>query len=365
MGLVLRYIVEHASGRCDYRRYFPTALVPFVPGELKLVKRSLGKVDDPDFDRLHREAAREYERLAKMAQKARDKAYDALDAPTIAWLAETFVAEELEADEEARWDTEERELYRRTAKDLEQREAAATASWHPDDPLRWASKTREAASWSLDHRRGLRAAGDLEGIVRSLQVEAELLLEAHGFVIAPSDVHAMQNLCRALNDASIKAAEAKLDRLDGEEVLTPATPTRPVEVADKPHTAKTKVSLMETFEGYAAKPDMTPGVRDEWRRYVARLVEWLGHDDATRLTADDLLAWKNELLSETTRTGRLRDPVTVRDKYITSVKATLNWAVQERLAALPKAEGPLSRRPGGHECPILGWKADTWLEHLT
>ncbi|MEE4317339.1 MAG: hypothetical protein V2I74_10190, partial [Erythrobacter sp.] len=42
VGLVLRYIVQYASGRCDYRRYFPTPLVPFVPGGQKLVKRSLG-----------------------------------------------------------------------------------------------------------------------------------------------------------------------------------------------------------------------------------------------------------------------------------------------------------------------------------
>lgn len=345
MGLVLSYIVVHASGRCDYRRYFPASLKPFVPGGQKLVKRSLGKPDDPQFDQLRRSAEDEYERLFRMAEKARDRAFDVLDAPTIAWLAETYLAEGLEADEEARWDTEERDLYRNIVRDLEQRGAAAAASWHPDDPLRWASKTRETALWSLDHHKGLRAAGDLEGIMRSHQEEAEYLLEAQGFVVDPSDEKGMQRLCRALNDASIKLAEAKLERLNGQEVLTTATPSRPVEVADKSGTTKTQVSLMETFERYAAKPDMTPGVRVEWRRYVARLVEWLGHDDATRLTADDLLAWKNELLSETTRTGRLRDPVTVRDKYITSVKATLNWAVQERLLTHNVAKDVIVRVP--------------------
>jgi hypothetical protein len=116
---VLPYIVVQKSGRCDYRRYFPAPLVPFIPGEQKLVKRSLGKPDDPDFDQQHRAAAKEYDRLVTLAVKARDKAYDPLDAPTIAWLAETFVAEGLEADEEARWDTSERELYRNTVRDLE------------------------------------------------------------------------------------------------------------------------------------------------------------------------------------------------------------------------------------------------------
>lgn len=345
MGLVLRYIVKHASGRCDYRRYFPAALVPFVPGGLKLVKRSLGKVDDAGFDSLHREAAREYQRLATLAHKARDKAYDPLDAPTIAWLAEKFVAEGLEADEEARWDTEERELYRIAGRDLEQRGMAVTASWHPDDPLRWASKTRETASWSLDHHRGLRAAGDLEGIMRSHQEEAELLLEAHGYVVDPSDVHGMQNLCRALNDASIRLSESKLERLDGKEVLTPAVPPKATEGSSGASTARFRVPLLETFDAYAASQGLTPGVRDEWRRYVARLVDWLGHDDAARLTSSELRTWRDELLAENTRKGTLRDPVTVRDKYITSVRATLNWAVEEQLLADNPARGVTVRIP--------------------
>jgi len=167
VGLVLRYIVVQASGRCDYRRYFPSSLKPFVPGGQKLVKRSLGNPDDPDFDRLCRSAKEEQDRQARMAEKARDGAFDVLDAPTIAWLAETYVAEGLEADDEARWDPEEREQYRRIVRDLEQRGVDAAANWHPDDPLRWASRTRETALWSLDHSRGLRATGDLVGITRS------------------------------------------------------------------------------------------------------------------------------------------------------------------------------------------------------
>lgn len=122
MGLVLPYIVKQASGRCDYRRHFPGPLVPFVPGGQKLVKRSLGRVDDPTFDQQHRAAAKEYDRLVNLAVKARDKAYDLLDAPIIAWLAETFVAEELQADEEGRWDPNERELYRSVQRDLQGRD---------------------------------------------------------------------------------------------------------------------------------------------------------------------------------------------------------------------------------------------------
>lgn len=331
MGLVLPYIVVQKSGRCDYRRYFPASLVPFVPGGQKLIKRSLGRADDPDFDQLHRAAAKEYERLHTLAVKAREKTYDRLDAPTIAWLAETYVAEALEADDEARWDQGERELYRSIEQDLEGREIAHVAGWHPDDRLRWAAKTRETASWSLDFHKGLRAAGDLEGICSSLLDEALCLLEAHGYVVDPSDVSGTQSLCRALNDASIRVAEAKLQRLEGSDVPTPALPAQPIEGAAELGRSRAKVPLLDTFDAYAARQGLSPGVRDEWRRYVARLVNWLGHDDASKLTARDLRSWRDELLTETTHKGTLRDPVTVRDKYITSVRATLNWAVEEQL----------------------------------
>lgn len=331
MGLVLPYIVVQKSGRCDYRRYFPAPLVPFVPGCQKLVKRSLGRVDDPTFDQHHRAATKEYERLLSLAVKARDKAYDPLDPPTIAWLAETFVAEQLEADDGARWDPGERELYLGIVGDLEARGIPHRASWRPEDPLRWASKARETASWSLDFHRSLRAAGDLEGICSSHKDDAELLLEAHGYVVNPSDIIGMQSLCRALNDACIRVAEAKLKRLDGDDVPTAPPPARPDERASDLPRAKAQVPLLATFDAYASSQGVTPGVRDEWRRYVARLVDWLGHDDASKLTASDLRTWRDELLAETTHKGTLRDPVTVRDKYITSVRAALNWAVEEQL----------------------------------
>lgn len=345
MGLVLKHVLVHSSGRCSYRRVFPEALRPFIPGNKRELKASLGCVDDPQFDARRRAAAQEYERLVLMGQKARDRKYDPLDAPTIAWLAETFSTEELEADEEARWDRTERELYQRAALDLEERGVAFTAGWKPDDPLRWATKTRETALWSLDHHKGMRAAGDVAGIVRNLQDEAQCLLEAHGFVVDPSDAQGMATLCRALNDASIRVAEAKLERLEGRELPTPASPPRLTDKASKAPPQGPKVPLMEIFEAYAVSQGMTAGVRDEWRRYLARLVDWLGHDDAARLTSADLRTWRDELLTETTRKGTVRSPVTVRDKYIVSVRATLNWAVEEQLLHENVARGVTVRIP--------------------
>jgi hypothetical protein len=55
------------------------------------------------------------------------------------------------------------------------------------------------------------------------------------------------------------------------------------------------VPLLPLFDAYAAEQQMKPGTAREWRAVITRLVAFLGHDDAARLTADDLLRWKAAL----------------------------------------------------------------------
>ncbi|MBJ6127404.1 site-specific integrase [Microvirga splendida] len=62
----------------------------------------------------------------------------------------------------------------------------------------------------------------------------------------------------------------------------------------------------------------------EWSRALRQLSEFLGHDYAGRLTADDLIAWKESLVAADLR------PKTVRDAKLTPVRAILQWAVDNR-----------------------------------
>jgi integrase len=181
----------------------------------------------------------------------------------------------------------------------------------------------------LNVYRDLKAIGDLDGMAKLWEEDADDLIEAAGLVIDPNATKALDQLYRALNDAAIGVCANKLRRLEGEDVPTPSEPssrpTRPAEEA-----ASGAVPLLTLYESYAKAQGLTPGVRDEWRHYIDRLVEFLGHDDAARITADQLMEWRDLLLREPSRKGKLRDPSTVRDKYITSVRATLAWAVEER-----------------------------------
>lgn len=90
------------------------------------------------------------------------------------------------------------------------------------------------------------------------------------------------------------------------------------------------VPLLKAFDAYAMEQAIKPTTRYEWRQNLKALVKFLGHDDAARITVDDLDRWREALLSETTKRGTLRTARTVKDKYFAALRATLNWVVEKR-----------------------------------
>lgn len=90
------------------------------------------------------------------------------------------------------------------------------------------------------------------------------------------------------------------------------------------------VPLLVIFDAYAKEQGLKPTTAYEWRRNINALVDFLGHDDATRIGVDDLDRWREKLLGEITKRGALRSPTTVKDKYFAALRATLNWAVEKR-----------------------------------
>ena len=64
------------------------------------------------------------------------------------------------------------------------------------------------------------------------------------------------------------------------------------------------------------------GAEKRWATVFKHLRKFLGHDDARRLTKQDLMSWRNELM-------KTRAAKTVSDVYLASVRTILNWAVRE------------------------------------
>lgn len=99
-------------------------------------------------------------------------------------------------------------------------------------------------------------------------------------------------------------------------------------VGDAPLLAHTKsrqkVSTREILDGYAAERQPSAATLARWERMIAALVGFVGHDDAARITPEDIVSWKASLLSQGLTAG------TVRDGYLAGVKAVFAWAAANR-----------------------------------
>lgn len=301
MGIVVKHVQPHPkTGRLCFRRAYPPELRAFIPGAARELKVSLGTKDasSPDFHARYGRALARFDATTAKARKLASGTYDALDAPMVAYLGKVFEISWLEQDERDRW-----------AKGPEGAQRAQ-AGWE----------------WKLPDFRLWRGSGDLDAIEEEWGDSARELLAAQGLAVDPNGHAAFQALCRELNDTAIRVSEVAQARLAGEVIPTPSPPPPP---PSGPAKAASRVPLLATFDAYAAAV-LKPITAQDWRRAVEHLVAFLGHDDALRLTADDLLRWRDLLLVEPLRDGSVRQAVTIRGKYIGSVKAMLNWAVQER-----------------------------------
>lgn len=97
-------------------------------------------------------------------------------------------------------------------------------------------------------------------------------------------------------------------------------------------TAKKAVRLDDILQGWAA--EKRPGQRTlyNWTRIIRKLEKTLKHDDAARITPDELLLWKKSLIAAGFQ------PKTIRDSNLAPVRAILQWAVDNRLLSSNPAE---------------------------
>lgn len=90
--------------------------------------------------------------------------------------------------------------------------------------------------------------------------------------------------------------------------------------------AKARNLSVSTYEGYAAT--------------VAKLQAFIGHDDATALTPDDIIRFKDfRLAAVNPRNGKLISAGTVKDSDLAALKAVFGWAAANRKLAINPAQG--------------------------
>jgi integrase len=176
----------------------------------------------------------------------------------------------------------------------------------------------------------------LEAMLGSL-VDRRLLAKGIASVTAETREDLLDAFAEALRDAfASRARNADRDySLDPKATRFPAW-----EPPSPPPEAAPKASLTGLVEGWWAErkaAGLKPSTHESYRQSMAALVAFLKHDDASRVTTDDVIAFKDHRLRAINpRTGKPISPKTVKDSDISGLKAIFGWAVaNRRMAANP------------------------------
>jgi integrase len=89
-------------------------------------------------------------------------------------------------------------------------------------------------------------------------------------------------------------------------------------------TPSAPLTFQAIIEGWLIEKKPTEKTEYVWRRVMTQLSEFLGHDDVRRIRAEDLVAWKADLLAKGLKAK------TIRDSKLAPVRAILQWATDNR-----------------------------------
>jgi len=92
------------------------------------------------------------------------------------------------------------------------------------------------------------------------------------------------------------------------------------------------VPLAELAKGWSAERKPAPKTLYEWNRVLRQLQAFLGHDDASQIASEDLIAWKGSMVEAGLR------PKTIQHAKLAPVRAILQWGVDNRRLAKNPAD---------------------------
>ncbi len=113
----------------------------------------------------------------------------------------------------------------------------------------------------------------------------------------------------------------------------------PIGANDVPEKQVSYLGLMSLFEGYVAERQPKPATIKAWKPVMVHLIDYLGHDDASRVTAVEIIEWKNLLLNEKNSGGEVRQARTIRDTYVAAAKVIFGWGSEN----YPELINPVSK----------------------
>ena len=285
------------TGVYYFRKAVPQDLRPILQKVEE--KRSLGTKDSALARKLHAEVAAEVERLWRV-HRAKPSPLTQREITALAGLAYHEWADQL--------------------------------SEEPGSPQAWAHVLRL-------HRQA-RDAGKLEQWVGAA---VDQLLLKQG---VRTDDASRSRLIDAVDGALVQAAQQLKRNAEGDyrpdldASRFPAWSRGQSESVPTSHEGVSVASLVEGWWRESKATGISASTHESYRNTFAKFVAFLGHDDATRVTADDVIRFKDMRLAELNpRTGRQISPKTVKDSDLAALKAVFGWAVRNRKIPQNPASG--------------------------
>ena len=144
-------------------------------------------------------------------------------------------------------------------------------------------------------------------------------LRARGATSVEYNSYEERKLAATLASVQLEAMKRVLERDQANFAGTPTFPplTRSVATTESIQ----PITIRELFEKHILELNRTgrgKGAQRRWKSSFDHLINFLKHDDATRITRKDVLSWKDVLLQEFA-------PKSVRDVHLAALKAVLQW----------------------------------------
>ena len=224
---------------------------------------------------------------------------------------------------------------------LSQRQCRALAGeWYRAQVAKYEDNPGRAEDWwfSREELEPMDPEDREAGLVQPttwLTEEREQLLRERGLRLSVGSAEA---LLQQMGDLWFSLARLMERRAQGDYGPDPLEGTLPSFEAE-PKRSAPQVSIKQLFEDYAASDASSPRTIAKWRPHVRHFVEYLGHDDATKVTPANVDGWVRALIAKPLAVK------TVQDSYLPAVKIILADAATRGLIPSNPAVGIKVRGP--------------------
>ena len=236
------------------------------------------------------------------------------------------------------------QLYRawadgRRERDISATHDPATGGWRIERPNELSPEETELAFAAAAQH--MAEAAERDGLEPALGPVVDRLLLTKG--IGAVDPECRPVLLNAFAMALRDAFSLRQRNAMGDYTPDPKAARFPEWVGPEANAAKPAVAISQLVEAWwreAKSAGRKPSTYDSYRRTTAGFVAFLGHDDATRVTPEDVVRFKDHRLASVhPRTGRPISAKTVKDSDLSALKTLFGWAVSNRKLPTTPATG--------------------------